>query len=305
MNRSLGHPRVAVLFLLLSMLILCASPAHSQSDLEKALQQFSGDQVSGYLQPLSDLFGANMNSGYFHSAAIPTVGLTLKVELVAMGGLVGDKQKSYTAKAPAGFNPSTFSTATVFGGTGSTVTDANTHFTFRGSDGVFNTPIFPFATPQIRVGSIFGTEAVIRYVSSDWFETNKKFPKATILAVGVQHNVSQYLPMVPLDLAGGITYSHLTFGDLLSLKGFSLNARASKTILILTLYGGLSWESSSLNVKYTPASTTFPPVNIDLSSANSVRATLGFQLSLAIVNIFADASFASVTSFSGGIGFGI
>lgn len=305
MNTLYTRSRAVIGILLVILLVVCTIPARSQSDLEKALLQFSKEQVSGYVQPLSDLFGANVNSGFFHSASIPTVGLTLKIELVAMGAMVGDNQKSYVAKAPPGFNPPTFNTATVFGGTGSTVTDANTGFSYRGSDGVFNTSFFPYATPQIRVGSIFGTQAVLRYVSSDWFVSNSKYPKATLFAIGAHHSVSQYLPTIPLDLAAGVAYSSITFGDLLTIKGFTISAQASKTFVILTVYGGFAWETSSMNVKYTPSNAALPAVDIDLSGANSFRATVGVGLSLGFFELFADANFGSVTNFSGGIGVGI
>ena len=45
--------------------------AQSDSDFESILEQFNSETVRGYLQPLADLFGANMNTGFFRSAAVP------------------------------------------------------------------------------------------------------------------------------------------------------------------------------------------------------------------------------------------
>ena len=93
--------------------------------------------------------------------------------------------------------------------------------------------------------------------------------------------------------------------DLMDFKGFALNAQASKTISVLILYGGVAYESSRMGLTYTSTDPTVPPaVDITMDGANNMRFTLGAGLSLGILNIFADANFGSVTSFSGGIGFG-
>ncbi|MBI4535362.1 MAG: hypothetical protein HY708_03725, partial [Ignavibacteriae bacterium] len=63
----------------LTMFVLVGvTGVRAESELEKALRQLSGDAAKGYIQPIGDLFGANMNAGYYHSAAIPKFGLTFR-----------------------------------------------------------------------------------------------------------------------------------------------------------------------------------------------------------------------------------
>ncbi len=285
------------------LLVIGTSFAVSQSDLEKNLEQYNATTVTGYIQPVTDLFGANMHSGYYHAADIEKFGFHLRLDIVAMGAAVSDNQKTYTASAPTGFNPATFSTATVFGGAGTEVTDAGTGLKYRGTDGVFNTNYMPLLVPQLTIGNVFGTQAMIRYITIPKMNGDQ-IPNITLWGLGARHSISQYLPMVPVDLSAGIYFNSFTFGDIIDFKGVAINAQVSKSFSILTLYGGLQWENSSMNLKFTSTDVTSPMVDITMDGANNFRFTAGLDLGLGPIHLFADANLGSVTVFSGGIGFG-
>ncbi len=294
-------PRLRSIAAAACTLLFLAATGYAQSDLQKTLEQFNSTDVKGYIQPLGDLFGANMNAGMFHSAEIPT-GFHLSVELVGMGSQVGDNQKNYTLNSPAGFNPATFSTATMFGGKRDSVVDTNTKLKYYGiADGFVNTSIFPLGAPQITIGNIYGTRAIVRFIATP---SMKGFPSASLWGIGVQHSISQYVPAIPLDVAAHIFYSKFTFGDLVNFSGLSIGAEASKSWSILRVYGGLAWEKSSMELKYTPTNAAIPAVDITLNGANNFRATVGLGLHIVFFSIFADANFGSITNFSAGIGFG-
>ena len=80
----------------LSGILMMMTMAHAQNAVEDAIQQLSSTTVKGYLQPFIDGVGADLNSGVYHSAYIGT-GFSFKLELVAMGTLIGDAQKVYSA----------------------------------------------------------------------------------------------------------------------------------------------------------------------------------------------------------------
>ena len=295
-------PRLFSLLAAGCAVLFMAASGYAQSDLQKTLQQFNSTQVTGYIQPLADLFGANMNAGMFHDAEIPRTGFHLSFELVGMGAMVGDNQKNYTLNSPAGFNPATFSTATMFGGKRDSVVDTKTNLKYFGiADGFVNTSIFPLGAPQLTIGDIYGTRAIIRLVATP---SMKGFPSATLWGLGLQHSISQYIPAVPVDIAAHVFYSQFRFGDVVSFSGTSIGAEASKSLSVLRVYGGLAWEKSSMEVKYTPTNATASAVDITMNGANNFRATIGLGLHLLFFSIFADANFGSVTNFSAGIGFG-
>jgi hypothetical protein len=280
-------------------------PASSQTDLETTLKQYNSETVKGYIQPLADMFGANMQAGFYHSAAIPSSGFHFSLQIIGMGSLLDDSQREFTAPTPSGWNPASFKTATIFGGKGTEVTNAAAPgLKYRGSDGIFNTKFVPLAAPQITIGSVFGTEASFRFVPIPKMSEGK-FPSGSLWGVGLRHSISQYIDNSPLDIAVGGFMSSFTFGDLIDFKGYSFGVQASKEFSILILYGGVNYEKSDMNLKYTTTDPNAQPlVNINLGGANNFRATVGAGLSLWIIHLFADANFGSVTNFSAGIGFG-
>ena len=302
--------RFVRLLLLLGLALLLFLPAHltrAESELERALRQYSFEAVKGYIQPVADLFGANMNSGFSQSAAIPASGFHMSFKIIGMGSLVSDDQKSYSIVLPAGFTlapGTTLKTATVFGDKGTLFTDPATGFSYRGSDGVVNTSIFPLAVPQLTIGSVYGTEATVRFITLPEFGDGD-FPKTTLWGIGGRHSISQYIQDAPLDIAVGVMYGKFTVGDMIDLSAVTFGAQASKEFSVLILYTGIQSEKSTMNLKYTSTDPTAPPaVDIDLDGANSVRFTLGLGLNLGIFKIFGDANFGSVKTFSAGFGFG-
>jgi len=290
--------------LILSTVLLMSGTAWSQTSLENAIKQYNSDAVQGYVQPVADLFGANMHSGYYHTAAILKSGFHLSLDFVGMAAMVSDDQKSYEAPAPPGFTPAKFQTATIFGEKGTLITDAATSLSYRGSDGVFNTKVFPLAVPQLSIGYVYGTEAIVRFITIPKLG-EEDVPNITLWGIGARHSISQYIPDSPVDLAAGFFYNSFKAGDVIKFDGLSFGAQASKSFSILTLYTGLAWEKSSLNLAYTSTDPMTPlGVDISLDGANKFRFTGGLCLSLGFLKLFADANLGSVTCFSGGIGFG-
>ena len=210
-----------------------------------------------------------------------------------MGSIVSDAQKTYEAAAPPGFVPTTFATATVFGGKGATIEHKDVPgLKFKGSNGIINTSIFPLAAPQLRIGSIYGTEAIVRFIAVPAISNNETARLITCSwGIGARHSISQYIPNSPVDIAAGVFYNSFTVGDLITSNGIAINATASKSIKILMLYGGLAWEKSTMNLKYNSTDPTAPPVvDVSLDGANKFRFTVGVGVSLGILKIFADAN---------------
>jgi hypothetical protein len=290
-------------FLMLTCVFVSSSSA--QSDLEAAIAQMNSEWAKGYLQPFADVVGANVNSGFYHSAAIPQAGFNFEVSILAMGSSVGDDMKSFTASAPTGFDPQTFETATIFGGPGALVTDTQTGLQYAGSGGVINTSLFPEFIPQLRIGSFMGTEAIVRFIKLPDL-SDGVIPEVTQFGAGIRHSISQYFPSAPLDVAAGVFYNSFTAGDIIDYTGIAVGAQASKAFELFTLYGGLQWENSTMKLMYTSSdpTVTTSAIDIELTGDNSFRFTAGGALTLGFFRVFVDANFGAVTAFSGGIGIG-
>ena len=305
MKTSRQHLLTALASLLMITVLLVPPSASAQSSFESAIQAYGKQNVEGYVQPIADLFGANMNSGFYHSAAIPAFGFTFKLDIVGMAAVVSDDQKTFTASTPAGFLPASFQTATVFGEKGTLVSSTSpTGLTYRGSDGILNAKMFPFAVPQLTIGSILGTEASVRYIAVPKIGDDK-FPKTSLLGFGGRHSISQYIPLIPVDIAVGVFYSTLKSGDIIEFKGLMYGAQVSKTFSILTLHGGVNVESSTLTLSYKSTDPAAPgDVEIKLDGKRKMSFTGGLQLNLGGFRLFGNANLGSVTNFTAGIGFG-
>ena len=303
MNRSLRSLGGFVSAGLAIFLAVGAPRAMAQTTVEDALKQLSSDNGKGYMQPVADLFGANMMAGSYHSAAIPKAGFHLAFDIVVMGGLVGDDQKSFDAVLPTGYTPGTAKAPTLFGGTGPVITDQTTGSSYRFPDGIVNASLFPLLVPQLTVGSIMGTEVFARYVFIPKLGEDA-LPSTTLWGLGARHNVSQWFGGLPLDIAGGIFYTRFTSGDLVDYTGVQIGAQASKTLEVLTIYGGVAWEQSTMTLKYASTAPGSGDVEIDLDGANVFRVTGGAMLSLGVFRLFADVNLGAVTNFSAGFGFG-
>lgn len=298
----MNHTRRTIyglLFLLLAGFVFATNCARAQNSVEGAIKQLSSVNAPGYLQPLVNAIGANLNSGIYHSASISDMELTIRLDIIGMGTFVGDAEKVYNAVAPQPFDQTPIQTATLFGGVGSFANGpGGTQYYFQ--SGEVKTSIVGFGAPQLTIGNFYGTQAIIRYIP---IPEVSNFPKMTYWGVGARHSISRYLPTAPVDLAASILYQKVSIGDILEETALSFGGQVSKSYAVLTLYGGLQYESSTMNVHYIQTGSG-SSVKMDLDGENKFRATAGLGLNLAILNLFADISVGKVTVASGGIGFG-
>jgi hypothetical protein len=307
MPRGFGFRLFSRTGVLITLIIVLVIPSKSQNTFEEAIQQLSSDNVKGYVQPLLDSFGANINSGFHGSARINKTGLTFRLQFIGMGTLIGDGEKTYTATAPAPFPQTPVETATIFGDEGAVVTHPQ-GIQYRFQNGQVSTSIMPFAVPQITVGDVFGTQAILRYAP---VPSIGDFPEVNLFGIGVRHSVSQYLPLVPVDIAAGIYYQSFTIGDIMDTKATAFSAHVSKTFILLTLYGGLQYERASVDLTYEytgplpPGDQSDRTVSLNLKGENNFRVTAGLGLALGILHLNADINVGKVTVISAGVGFGI
>jgi hypothetical protein len=281
--------------------------ARAQNPIEDAVKQLTSDNAKGYLQPMVTSFGANLNSGMFHSADIGDMSFTLKLDFIGMGTLISDDEKKYSATPPFPFDQTPVKTATIFGDKGAVayklIGPDTLEYAFQ--SGQIKTRIAPLVLPQITIGDLYGTRAVIRYVP---IPKIGDFPKITLFGIGVQHKVSRYIPTVPVDIAAGIAYQTLDIGDIFKAKALCLNAQASKSFSILTLYGGLQYETSSMDISYEfkgqYGAAPGTKMKLSMDGDNKFRFNAGLGLNLAILHIYGDINLGSVTVVSGGIGLG-
>ncbi len=83
-----------------------------------------------------------------------------------------------------------------------------------------------------------------------------------------------------------------------------LTLQVSKSVPFITVYGGVGFESSSIDVDYTfeDADLGTVPIAFSLDGDNSFRTTVGFRLKLLLLSLHGDYSTGEYTAYNLGIG---
>ena len=173
-----------------------------------------------------------------------------------------------------------------------------------------NLSIFPSAAAQINIGTVFGTNAALRWTPSIDIKDLGKF---SWFGIGFIHNPGIWLNNpLPVDVAIGYFYQKLKVGDIFESKATQFGVYVSKTfgvIVAVTPYASLTTESSETTVQYdyqfdTEVGSQTAKIKFDLEAANTAALTLGAALKLAVVNLNIDYKMAKVNTLGAGISFG-
>lgn len=172
-------------------------------------------------------------------------------------------------------------------------------------------PALPQVAAQVTVGTLLGTNVAFRWFPDIDIQDMGKF---SFFGFGFIHNPSAWLNYpLPLDIGFGYFYQKMKVGDIFESTASQYGIFASKTFgagISITPYAGLTLETSKTDVSYeytfdTPAGPQTADFTLNLEGENSFGTTIGVNLKLAVLNIFADYKMAKVSTFSGGLWFGL
>jgi hypothetical protein len=279
------------------------------AQLEDQLSSYTGQNASGYLEPLVDAFAADLNAGLYHSAHISRGGFQASIEILFMSVFFTDEDRTFTAKTEGGFQPSQQTHApTVIGAKKAVYVDgvAGTRFAFPGG---FDLDSFSFAVPQLRLGSLYGTEALIRF--GLYYTGNADVETPMLYGFGLRHSVSQYVRQhvsdrFPVGLAVGAFWQRFSMGenergdDLVSADALSVGLHMSKRFERLEPYAGVSYETFSTDVSYIGDSPD-DEISLALESQDHVRLTLGLTFNIAFVVAHGEYNIGGQNAFALGL----
>lgn len=277
-------------------LILIFFTIQIQAQWEDRFNELEADLQKGYSTPLATFTGTYLNSGGYYSASVSKL-FGFKLSLIGMMIMIPDDQRTF--KLSDGTE-----TATFFGEKGAAVPGSEGYIVYP--PGVNQTSI-PTAIPQIAVSTL-GTEVMLRLIPSVAIED----VDLNLFGLGVKHSISQYIPLLPVDIAVQVLYNKFSLEgpDLsISTTNLAFNAHASRSFGLLTLYGGLQYESTSLDIDYTFTGENTggllndEKIKVSLDGDNGVRLTLGAALRLAVIVLNADVNFGSQTALVAGLNF--
>jgi len=309
--------------------------AIAQDDLGKQLAKVAGQNAVSYVSPLLSGLGADLNSGLYHSADLHEIlGFDVGVKLSAVTPKDEDKvfdfvlpdQITYsgvTLQAGIDYDKVITGSPTALGeksGREVKVKSTSSFVPLRGQT-IFTTPQgfnlkgVPLIVPQAAVGLPLGFEVIGRFIPTTTVPPSSygdPVGKVSFVGFGVRHSIDQYIPLCPIDIAVHFMTQKLTISDnddnkILSGSGIAYGAEVSKSLAVLTLYGGFQIEKSSWNIepyRFSDPSTN-TTVTLDgfsVDGKNTSRFHAGVRLLLLFVNIHADYSFAKQPVITAGVG---
>ena len=173
--------------------------------------------------------------------------------------------------------------------------------------------MLPLVAPQIGLGTVYGTQAVFRYLPS--VQLNEDLGKFSYFGFGIQHNpMIWFNKKLPVNVAASFYTQSLKVGDLFKAKTTSFGVNASKKfgygMLNISPYAGLMFEKATMEVEYdylveTPAGLVADKINFKLDGENKNRLTLGLSIRILLVNINADYNFGKYNSVTAGVNFAL
>jgi hypothetical protein len=136
--------------------------------------------------------------------------------------------------------------------------------------------------PQLRIGSVFGTEALVRWIA--YHQGDSDVGKVDLFGIGGRHSLSQYLgAKPPLDLSVGAMWQKVSVGanghggDFVKSDAFSVQLQASKRapvgFLSFEPYAGVAWEKFNVDLSYDDTSGN--PVDVSLDGATTCASRSG------------------------------
>ncbi len=287
----------------LALLAVAFATPPARAQLSENLGAVTSENARQYLQPITKALSATFNSAVFQTGHVPKRSFNLSLGVRVMGVSLSGADRTYSPTPPPGFTPTQHVLVPTVIGSSQAVAQPGQGGTTLYYPGGFDLTQFTVAVPQLTIGSLFGTRAVVRWISAEIGDSD--LGKLDYLGAGAQHSISQYLPGMPVDLAAGLFFQRLKLrSDLVRSSMWSANVTASRRWHVLEPYVGLGLDSFKMDASYQ--STTFPGENISVSFDRRTNAhlTVGVQALLAFTRIQAEFDAAAEPGAAVGLSLG-
>ncbi|UCD38788.1 MAG: hypothetical protein JSW54_04730 [Fidelibacterota bacterium] len=173
-----------------------------------------------------------------------------------------------------------------------------------GEEGIsgIGVPLWPSIMPQFSVGLPMNVELTFRGFTLDIPESDDQIKLG---GFGAKIGFSEFIPLFPVDLAAGYYATNLDLAGVVTGANTIMTLQASKSIPLITIYGGFGLESSQLSIKYdytNPADQSIDTIKFDMEGDNKTRVIAGLRLKLALLTINADVNTGEYTAYNLGVG---
>ncbi|HMQ67841.1 MAG TPA: hypothetical protein PKA90_02230 [Ignavibacteria bacterium] len=319
------------LLLFVSIFFLLIRTSYSQN-LNIKLSEVGESYAQEYVKPGIDGIGSNINSGFFNTAYVPynktkPVEFNFNFSLRFFGTFFPSSSQSFDLSyldsleikgVTRQVQYSVTNAPTVIGDTRAAI--ATGYFTDNGDPappqeligGIVNTTVLPLFFPQFQFGTIYGTDAAIRFLPKIKVGEYGSF---SFFGFAIRHNLDHYFKNAPLNFSIQAGYQINNIDDdtdFRILKGtdYFVNLQASKDFTsVFTLYGGLQLEKYKGEINYVYVQDPNDPnndiaVSFDQTADDKFRVILGGNLNFGYFNFNLDANISNRFTLTSGLGVG-
>ena len=176
----------------------------------------------------------------------------------------------------------------------------------------YNLPAVGLPIGQVSIGLPKDIEISLRGMPS---QDLGDIGKLSLNGFGGKIGLNQFIPLPNLVLpyfSVGYYSTNLSIGNIVEMKNSITTLQVSKSIPVITLYGGIGMEKSSLDISYTyigddPETDAVEtdadvPISFNMEGENQFRTTVGARLKLAILTINADYNMGEFNTVNFGVG---
>lgn len=297
-----------ILLLIIFLKVILFSNTFAQDNFKDFIEKVTDQQIDGYFKPFITAFSSAINSGLYHTAETHKIGgfdLTIK----GVGVVIPNKDKIFTAYIPEQDKTINGNIIHIPGGNQQWSTvfgpkrDNNLPIENINPGGM-DVKIVPMAVPQLSFGLGNNFETMIRFLKFNLGD----FGDISLYGIGFKHNLKKYLLNVPLfpDISIQTTYQMFKTGDIVDSKSFALNTHISENLLIFTIFGGVGYESTNIDINYTvndPGSEfNGDKVTYSTSEKNNLCFVGGLRTKLGLLSVNGEINLGKYNSISAGIG---
>ena len=279
-------------------MLFCANLTTLHAGFDDQLSALTEENIEGYAAPLATSLGLSLNSGMYHTAAVADV-FGFSIGIKSMTIFVPDDQLTFNPNLPEGYDNSN-GTSTIYGSEAGYYNGPDGYITFPGG---LNGSIVPTIYPQVGL-SFMGTELMVRFIPKIEVANDIDF---FLFGGAIKHNISRYFTAIPVDIALQVGFSKVEISDIMQLNNFAVNTHVSKGFGLFSVYGGLQYENTTMDLKYTFSGDDNLQEDNEIDTAidgtNSLGITVGGTFKLMFFALNVDYTYNSQSVLTAGMNF--
>lgn len=287
-----------LIVLTIGFLLITNLKAQDQT-IKDYLDSYIGENAVPYIQPLSDLFASNINTGIWEWSNFDSK-LFVRLKVQTMVSFPTESMRTFQGKTTGDFRPpQTVTVPTIIGDQDEIVLQGE-DTTFYVFPGGFDLKRITTGTPQVTVGGFLHSEFSARFLS---FPLGDDLGRVRFLGIGGRHSITSYFEEPPFDISIGYFYHNLQAGTYLDSDQHLISAHIGKSGKFFSGQVMIGYQTSDTEIHYTYEDVD-EEYDIDLALKNENPWIFEVNVGLRLGPMFVSgaASYAKHPTVAAGIG---